>query len=246
MDLKIGASTIETPIKNLQVDQTLRTELLKNGDFSLMNRRTDEAEHSGEMQYPFIAKVMYDVEISKTCSHVGESLSAATNVVKVLPIMIGSISNAKEEKFGKVLAPFVSRPDIFTVVSSDFCHWGKRFGYFPKPPASNTNICKRFTSSSGPLKQKIYQYIEYLDKMGMDHITMQQPGAFAAYLKEYKNTICGRHPIGVWLHAIKVNNDKGMELYDLRFVKYAQSSQVLSDKDSSVSYASAVANKIVQ
>ena len=28
---------------------------------------------------------------------------------------------------------------------------------------------------------------------------------FTAYLKKYSNTICGRHPIGVFLGAIKVS-----------------------------------------
>ena len=27
------------------------------------------------------------------------------------------------------------------------------------------------------------------------------PQAFAAYLKQYNNTICGRHPIGILLHV---------------------------------------------
>lgn len=77
----------------------------------------------------------------------------------------------------------------------------------------------------------------------MEHIELQQPGAFATYLKQTSNTICGRHPIGVWLHAVKHNNDTGVEILDIKFVRYAQSSKARSVHDSSVSYASAVARQ---
>ncbi len=78
-----------------------------------------------------------------------------------------------------------------------------------------------------------------------DHIELQNPGAFAEYLKLSKNTICGRHPIAVWLHAIKENKETEKEYVEIAFVKYAQSNQVTSMHDSSVSYASAVARRTV-
>jgi AmmeMemoRadiSam system protein B len=200
-----GATVLETPLGNLDVDEDLRNELLATKQFSVMTLQEDEEEHSGEMQYPYIAKV---------APH-----------VKVLPIMVGSISTALESKIGALLAPFLGRSHIFTAVSSDFCHWGSRFGYTP---------------TGEPTKQ-IFEHIEWLDRTGMDHISLQDPGAFATYLKQYSNTICGRHPIAVWLHAVKVNKEEGREKVEISFVRYAQSSQVKTKRDSSVSYASAVA-----
>lgn len=47
----------------------------------------------------------------------------------------------------------------------------------------------------------IYKSIEALDKMGMDIIETGDPDAFKKYLSEYDNTICGRHPISVFLHV---------------------------------------------
>lgn len=47
----------------------------------------------------------------------------------------------------------------------------------------------------------IYKSIEALDKMGMDIIETGDPEAFKRYLSEYDNTICGRHPISVFLHV---------------------------------------------
>uniref|UniRef100_A0A7S2XRP3 Protein MEMO1 n=1 Tax=Attheya septentrionalis TaxID=420275 RepID=A0A7S2XRP3_9STRA len=201
----LGATVLETPLGNLEVDEDLRNELLATENFSVMTLKEDEEEHSGEMQYPYIAKV---------APH-----------VKVLPIMVGSISTALESKIGALLAPFLARSHIFTAVSSDFCHWGSRFGYTP----------------TGEPTKHIFEHIEWLDRTGMDHISLQDPGAFATYLKQYSNTICGRHPIAVWLHAVKVNKEVGREKVEISFVRYAQSSQVKSKRDSSVSYASAVA-----
>ena len=64
---------------------------------------------------------------------------------------------------------------------------------------------------------------------------------FTAYLKKYSNTICGRHPIGVFLGAIqalRTNGTNGFRM-QLKFRNYDQSNQVCSMNDSSVSYAAA-------
>lgn len=51
----------------------------------------------------------------------------------------------------------------------------------------------------------IHKSIEALDKMGMDIIETGDPDAFKKYLLEYDNTICGRHPISVFLHVSAPN-----------------------------------------
>lgn len=214
---------IETPLGSLEVDADLREQLLATGKFSTMRQGVDEREHSGEMQYPFIAKIIKDLEDQNMSEH-------GNITIKVLPIMVGSIKTKSEEAFGKLLAPFLSNESIFTVISSDFCHWGDRFSYTPHPPR-DTNAAIN----------EVYEYIEYLDKKGMDLISLQRPGAFADYLREYSNTICGRHPIAVWLNSAVTNKEVGRETLDVRFIKYAQSGKAVSKKDFSVSYASAVA-----
>lgn len=62
--------------------------------------------------------------------------------------------------------------------------------------------CLRFSYTRYDKKHgAIYQSIEALDKMGMDIIESGDPDAFKAYLSETDNTICGRHPISVFLHV---------------------------------------------
>lgn len=164
----------------------------------------------------------------------------------VIPILVGSISASREAEYGEILAPYLADPQNFFIVSSDFCHWGSRFNYTYKGTADEEHI-------------PIWRRIETLDKEGMAVIERIDPKAFTAYLKKTKNTICGRHPIGVLVNAVAKliggksdsNNEngkkrksdeleaKGNSKAEMKFVHYAQSSKVVSDGDSSVSYASA-------
>jgi AmmeMemoRadiSam system protein B len=218
----------------LPVDTLLREEILnlKPGAFTIMNRNVDESEHSGEMQYPYIAKVQNDANKKK----------GTTNKIPVLPIMCGSLSNSKESTYGKLLAEIVSRSDVLSIISSDFCHWGDRFNYQPTPRDNNEKIAQKENTATD-----IFEFIRDLDNRGMEHISMQQPGAFAQYLKETRNTICGRHAIQTYLNAVvhsksdSINTSNNGEDLSLEFVEYAQSSEVRSMRESSVSYATAVA-----
>ena len=243
-----GAQTIETPLGDLPVDTELRDEILNLASkkksspgggatvgFSVMDRDVDEAEHSGEMQYPFIAKVQKNAS----------KKNGSTSLIPILPIMCGSISNSKESEYGSLLAEIVARNDVLSIISTDFCHWGSRFSYQPRP-----SITSSTTGTTTTLE--IFEFIQNLDRQGMQHIEMKEPGAFAKYLKETRNTICGRHAIQTWLNAVvhseragKKNdncngsNDSGA--LSIEFNKYAQSSNVRSMRESSVSYASAIA-----
>ena len=74
----------------------------------------------------------------------------------------------------------------------------------------------------------------------METIESGKHQEFTQYLQKTRNTVCGRHPIGVIMGALEVeeeNEPKGK----FKFVRYEQSSQCISIQDSSVSYASAFA-----
>jgi len=124
-----------------------------------------------------------------------------------VPIVVGSIDYTKEQKYGKLLAEYMKDDKNLFVISSDFCHWGKNFDYSPYDESVSDHV-------SG--------YIKHLDQEGMDKIESQDPKAFVDYLKDTRNTICGRHPITVFLEAIK---QSGINT-TTKFVKYAQSGEV--------------------
>ncbi|KAK9100536.1 hypothetical protein Scep_023966 [Stephania cephalantha] len=141
--------------------------------------------------------------------------------VKIVPILVGALSPESEAMYGQLLAKYVDDPKNFFSVSSDFCHWGSRFRY--------THFDKKYGA--------IYKSIEALDRMGMDIIETVDPNAFKEYLSAYDNTICGRHPISVFLYMLKNCEAK----IKINFLWYEQSSKCETMRDSSVSYASAAA-----
>lgn len=103
----------ETPLYNLIIDQELNKELYDTGKFELMNQKTDEDEHSIEMQLSYVAKVME----SKQGNY------------KIVPVMVGGINSEKEKMYGQLFAKYFLNPRVLFVISSDFCHWGERFDY---------------------------------------------------------------------------------------------------------------------
>ncbi|GBG31911.1 Protein MEMO1 [Hondaea fermentalgiana] len=200
-----SATAYATPIGNMQLDADTAQELRNaapSGTFGTMSRSVDEEEHSIEMHLPYVVHVMRGHDF------------------KIVPILVGNLDDRAEQQMGALLAPYLADPENFFVISSDFCHWGKRFRYTPHD------------ASAGP----IHKSIENLDKRGMALIESLDVSGFAAYLRETRNTICGRHPIGVLLNAIQASP---LEL-SLKFTHYAQSSPCTRMSDSSVSYASAV------
>jgi MEMO1 family protein len=262
-----GAQIIATPLGNLTVDATLRDELLrlssddKKYSFSIMTQEQDENEHSGEMQYPYIVHVLQQAEALFRTKQIASTIDQIT----VTPIMCGSLTTADEIAYGVLLSETLDRPSVLTIVSTDFCHWGRRFGYQPTVP--NNQNRQQSTSTAVP----IYQVIQELDRRGMDLIEAKEPGAFASYLRETNNTICGRHAIAVWLRSItttksqtgevdrikgesvdetdrresitstNVTNSSSFNQCTVQFIRYEQSSQSRRITDSSVSYAAGIA-----
>jgi len=199
-------SEYETPLGNVPLDRETIAELESTHQFQGLTVHEEEEEHSLEMHLPYIAKIM------------------GKRDYKLVPIMVGSVSKESEEKYGKLLSPYLDDPATIFVVSSDFCHWGSRFQFTP------------YDETKGP----IYKSIEAMDSEGIQNIESGDPESFGKYLKQTKNTICGRHPISILLWALQYNKQK----YTIQGVHYAQSSKCTSAKDSSVSYASIIVREL--
>jgi predicted class III extradiol MEMO1 family dioxygenase len=99
----------------------------------------------------------------------------------------------------------------------------------------------RLSHSTNPTEaHPIHASIRQLDHAAMDILAHEPADAhkrFTEYLKETKNTICGRHPIGVLLGALAALAPERTP--ELKWVRYEQGSECLTISDSSVSYASA-------
>ena len=120
---------------------------------------------------------------------------------KLVPIMVGNLSASAEKDFGQKLVPYIQDASTLFVVSSDFCHWGDNFDYF------------YYDKKDG----EVWQSVEKMDKRAMSLMEAHDTEGLNAYFAEIENTICGRHPIQVFLNAVKAS---GMGL-KTKFVHYA-------------------------
>jgi MEMO1 family protein len=95
------------------------------------------------------------------------------------------------------------------------------------------------------LAYPIHASISVLDHEAMEILALPASTAaethkkFAEYLARTKNTICGRHPIGVLLGALAAIEQEKGRISKIKWVRYEQSSKCFNVSDSSVSYASA-------
>ncbi|KAJ4486204.1 MEMO1 family [Lentinula aciculospora] len=225
-----GCKEYATPVGNLPLDLETIKELRDTGKFETVSIDADEAEHSLEMHLPYVRTIFKEMDIS------------------IVPIMVGAISQQSETIYGQLLAPYFAREDTFCVVSSDFCHWGTRFSYtyyYPEPKPSNEPGFRLSRAVAPSNSHPIHESISRLDHEAMNILTLPSSSAsevhseFSKYLSSTKNTICGRHPIGVLLGALAaLQVSKGIHP-TIKWVRYEQSSACETIRDSSVSYASA-------
>ncbi|KAK7205016.1 MEMO1 family [Myxozyma melibiosi] len=237
----------ETPLGNIPIDTETIEKLHKGGEFQMMSKSTDEDEHSLEMHLPYIYKILS---------------SSKEGMRPLVPIMVGSLSAKMEREFGEILGPYLADPANGFVVSSDFCHWGSRFGFTNYVEDAD---CSRVRSLSGSNQissdMPIYKSIEIMDYKGMEVASRGSHAEWTTYLSRTKNTICGRHPIGVVIAGIEALREAGVGESDdkstaepageedaqkdqfgkIYWVQYNQSSHCKRLSDSSVSYASGFA-----
>ncbi len=210
----------------------MNAELEATGRFSQMDLGTDEDEHSIEMHLPYIRKVF------------------EKKAIKIVPILVGRLSEASQDLYGKLLAPYLANPKKFFVISSDFCHWGQRFQYTYYRPSADADpqfLKSSFKAQAG--NAAIWESIRDLDAEGIDAIShgptskrsaRQAVRDFRRYLDTTRNTVCGAMPIAVLLSTLAaLEGQEGAKLTECRFTRYEQSSQCITIRDSSVSYASA-------
>ncbi|EEH04593.1 DUF52 domain-containing protein [Histoplasma capsulatum G186AR] len=118
-------TSYKTPLSPdpLPLDTDLITHLLSttstNPHFTTMSPPVDSAEHSLELHLPYIHHLLRTLYPTR----------APAAYPRLVPMMVGSTSPATEAAFGALLAPYLADDTNAFVVSSDFCHWGLRFGY---------------------------------------------------------------------------------------------------------------------
>ncbi|KAF3987252.1 hypothetical protein FT663_04017 [Candidozyma haemuli var. vulneris] len=221
-------SSYDTPLGPLPVDTEVCAKLCAGGSaapFGYMSSEVDDDEHSFEMHAPFIAYRAQEDGVD----------------VKIVPIMVSGLSPALREKIVEALAPYMEKEENTFVVSSDFCHWGRRFGYTEYVPGEDLDECDEYSDkrARAPGANAIWQSIEFLDRSAMAVAQKGSADAWDEYIEATGNTICGQKPLGIVLRLLeKTGGGSSGSGGGFKWLGYSQSSQVLKSNDSSVSYAS--------
>lgn len=185
-----GEDAYETPLGRVAVDTAITEALYAHPLFD-GPRNAEMKEHSLEMQLPFLQVLLSDF--------------------KIVPLVAGEVSGSDYSAIADEISKYMDEKTL-VVASSDFTHYGGRFGYVP-------------------FKRDIKKNLEDLDLGAIDLIVKKDLDGYLAYLNKTGATICGARPIGI---LIKLFEHIGQAV----LLNYTTSGDMLGDFTDSVSYAS--------
>ena len=181
----LSVNYYQTPLGQLLLDREV-IDALRTSSRVIMGREYFASEHSVDNQIPFLQQVLGDF--------------------KLVPILLGQCSLRTISELANLLRPFMDKETLL-VISSDFTHYGKGFGYRP------------FTKD-------IKENLRKLDMAAKDLIELGSAEDFYQWQRETGATICGAGPITL-----------GMELLGpAKMLEYTTSGELTGDFDHSVSY----------
>jgi hypothetical protein len=188
----LPVTAYKTPLGIVPVDQDAVKQLRKSKLISVQPS-AHRREHSLEVELPFLQRAIGDFSL--------------------VPIVIGYL---REPDFAALAAILRQVVDDHTLVvsSTDFTHYGRRFGF-------------------APFKKDVRANIETLDKGAAEHILKGNAQGFWDYLQSTRATICGRYPVRVLLHMLPADAQG-------RLVSYYCSGDRERNYSHSVSYAAIV------
>lgn len=186
----------ETPLGTVPVHRA-GVETLLGGSLYRSDAGPFQDEHSLEIQLPLLQRVLPNVP--------------------VVPALIGDLGPDDFATAASTLAQLDDGKTVF-VVSSDFVHYGWRFGYVP-------------FAAEGP--EQVRTALRGLDMGAITRIGSGDAQAFRDYLAETGATICGALPITLFLtfHRRRTPGE---------LIEYYSSLDVTGDFEHTVSYASVV------
>jgi AmmeMemoRadiSam system protein B len=182
----------ETPLGRVEVDRESCEDLLKKPLFQTLPE-AHKREHAVEIQLPFLQRTVKNFAL--------------------IPLVVGSLKEAHYESVSSDLKGLMDAATLI-IASSDFTHFGPRFGYVP------------FTTD-------LRENISRLDHGAIDLILQKDAEGFLAYKKTTRATICGFRSIALLLKILPSD-------YSGKLLQYRLSGDLTGDYTSSVSYASII------
>lgn len=184
----ISQKDFETPLGIIKNNRDLGTKILKKLKGEI-NEQAHEQEHSIEVQLPFLQ------ESQKRFS--------------IVPVLLRDLSFEECKNIAELLAEFIDI-NIGLVVSSDFTHYGKNYGFLP------------FTKD---VKKNLY----YLDNEII--VNILNHNSKNVYELASKSTVCGVYGITIASELAKIKKMKA------KLAEYYTSGDVTGDFSSCVGYA---------
>ncbi len=184
-----------TPLGDIETDASALAALTGSHSLIVEHSSAFPGENALELQLPFIKTVLPSV--------------------RVVPLLCQGMHYADVCAVAPVLASQLWREDTLWVVSSDFTHFGRSFGYVP-------------------FERDVPTRLRELDEGAIDLIVKMDAAGLLEYVDSTGATICGALPIAVLLGMLEcVGGDLHCEL-----LEYTTSGQLTQDFSHSVSYAS--------
>lgn len=164
--------SVATPFGDIPVNEKIVNDLLATKMFEYMDVDVDLEEHSLEMHMPFLHRKFGGAPFT------------------VVPIAVGSFGIEKIREYGKIFAKYITDPTCAFAISSDFCHWGIRYGY--------TYLDKEWMKDG-----VISDSIKTLDLLAAEKIAVMDIQGYVDYDKKYKSPICGKRAILITMSAME-------------------------------------------
>ncbi|MCK4282779.1 MAG: AmmeMemoRadiSam system protein B [Candidatus Brocadiae bacterium] len=184
-----------TPLGRVEVDAEARKKLVRSEPFRAM-RRPHEHEHCLEVQLPFLQVIWPEPP-------------------KIVPILVGQIGGHDYRAAAAGIARILDE-DTLIVVSTDFTHYGARFGFAP---------------FRGTPSDQLRAKIRELDMGAVRHIEALDPAGFRQYQAQTGATICGRAAVSVMLELFSQAGQARAE-----FLQWTNSGEVTGSYSDCVSY----------
>lgn len=156
-----GADGFSTPYGIIPIDH-VAIETVARAFSVTHNDRIHTNEHSAQMQYPILQYALKDFSI--------------------VPFIVGEISRSALPQAAAALRQIIDSETLL-VVSSDFTHYGRDFGYAPYGTDARSTV-------------------EAVDNEAAEKITRVDCEGFLNLLDTTGATICGRYPIAVLLSLL--------------------------------------------
>ncbi|MGB2937004.1 MAG: AmmeMemoRadiSam system protein B [Phycisphaerae bacterium] len=194
-----GASVLrveayKTPLGSIRVDAEARDALL---ECSIVTEQpaAHQNEHSVENQLPMLQRVLKDF--------------------KMVEVLVGNLKPEERATLAAAVRDLVNEETLL-VVSTDFCHFGPRFGHVP-------------------FREHVRDSLKALNDRAVEKIVQVDVAGWDTFLRETGDTICGRDAVGLLLEILEPWDD-----VQGRRVAYNTSGDVTGDWSNSVTYAAVV------